>query len=143
MGLDEFRGIHSQLIEHYQFVEFNLEGIYAALCGEPFIRGLQMVENDNIPRLINKIHAIERQSGKLYLSDEECKRLEEMRKRRNFWCHNCYVDLVFDSETGGIKKESDVRVLMDDFREAESMRNLLFDKKLPLLQRRHEGTIWE
>ena len=133
MELDEFRRIHSQLIEHYQFVEFNLEGIYASICGEPFVRGLHMVENDNIQRLISKIHAIERQSGELYLSEEECERLEELCRRRNFWCHNCYVDLVFDSRTGGIKKESDVRALMDDFREAEDMRKLLFEKKLPLM----------
>ena len=137
MELDAFRRIHSQLIEHYQFIELNLEGIYASVCGEPLVRGLQKVGNDNITRLISRIHEIEKQRGMTYLTNEEYKRLAELSKRRNFWCHNCYVDLVFDSKTGGIKKESDVRVLMDDFREAESMRNLLFDKKLPLLQRLH------
>lgn len=31
MTLDEFRKKHSELIEHYQFIEHHLEGIYAGL----------------------------------------------------------------------------------------------------------------
>ena len=40
MTLEKFRVNHSRLVEHYQFIEHNLEGIYAAVCGEYFYGGL-------------------------------------------------------------------------------------------------------
>lgn len=36
MTLDKFRVLHSTLVEHYQFVELHLEGIYAAVFRKSF-----------------------------------------------------------------------------------------------------------
>lgn len=51
MNLEEFRIAHSTLMEHYQFVERELEGIYAALSGKPFYFGLMDVEKFGISKL--------------------------------------------------------------------------------------------
>ena len=40
MDLIEFRIAHSTLMEHYQFIERELEGIYAALSRKSFCMGL-------------------------------------------------------------------------------------------------------
>lgn len=45
MNLNEFRITHSTVMEHYQFIERELEGIYAALSGKRFYAGLIDVEN--------------------------------------------------------------------------------------------------
>ena len=86
MNLSEFRTAHSVVMEHYQFIEMHLEGIYAALSG------------------------------------------------RSFWTHSCYTNMVFDRKTGGPKKETDIGQLYQDTREAEQMRDLLFEKKIKLME---------
>ncbi len=48
MNIDKFRIMHSTIIEHYQFIEHHLEGIYATLCEKNFLLGLEDVEKSNI-----------------------------------------------------------------------------------------------
>ncbi len=45
MDLQQFRIAHSTLMEHYQFIERELEGIYAALSGKSLYIGLKDVEH--------------------------------------------------------------------------------------------------
>ena len=132
MTLEKFRVNHSRLVEHYQFIEHNLEGIYAAVCGEYFYGGLLNVENDTIKRLLQKIEEIEKENNKKYIPNEMVKRIEKASTRRNFWCHNCYVDLVFKAN-GDLKHEKDAKALADDIREAELLREELFNIKDGLL----------
>lgn len=136
MTLDEFRLTHSELIEHYQFIEHHLEGIFAFLQGKDhFEKGMQEVENDNIPRLLKKIKETQDEYGEIALSKEDFDLLERLCARRNFWCHNCYVDMVFDRMTEGPKKENDVEKMKEDLREAQRVRNYLFETKIKVLEK--------
>lgn len=136
MDLLEFRIKHSELIEHYQFVASHLENLYAALNQQrPYSDGMQAVEKDTIIRLVNRIRDWQKEKNKCVLSDEDCNRLKRISERRNFWCHNCYVDLVFDEKTGGLKKKKDIEILNADMNEARQIRDYLFKKKLPYLEK--------
>lgn len=134
MTLQEFRIAHSTIVEHYQFIERELEGIYAALSGKSLYMGLKDVENYSLSKVIRmvreqeKIHKIE------VLSETEYEDLQVVCERRNFWTHNCYTEMVFDGKTGGPKKERDIKQLYDDIRTAEDMREFLFDRKLELFE---------
>lgn len=59
MTLEKFRILHSTLIEHYQFIENHLKGIYAKLFNGSFYDGWLTVENDNLNYLINEIKKLE------------------------------------------------------------------------------------
>lgn len=73
MDLQEFRIKHSELIEHYQFVESHLENLYAALNWQrPYSDGMQAVEKDTIIRLVNRIRDWQKEKNKCVLSDEDC-----------------------------------------------------------------------
>ncbi len=61
MVLNEFRILHSTLIEHYQFIEAHLEGIYAAVSDKPFVIGLQEVEKDSLSGVVREIKELERE----------------------------------------------------------------------------------
>ena len=134
MKLSEFRIAHSILMEHYQFIEMHLEGIYAALSGRSFYDGLKEVERYNISKIIIMIQEQEKRNRKRVILDSEYEDLKSIYQRRNFWTHNCYTNMVFDRKTGGPKKETDIRQLYQDTREAEQMRNLLFEKKIRLME---------
>ena len=138
MTLDEFRIKHSLLIEHYQHIEYNLENTYAALNdNKPFLKGMEDVEKDTIKRLISRIRSLQKRKQVVVLTDDECARIEQVCARRNYWIHECYIELVFN-RGGGPKKSGDIEILENDLREAEQMRNYLFEKKLPYVDKKFQ-----
>jgi len=134
MTLEEFRMIHSTLIEHYQFIEAHLEGIYAAVSGKPFSVGIQDVERDSMSGVIREIRGLEKEKGRSIFTEEAYNQLRQLIERRNFWCHCCYFELAFDRKTGGPAKVRDVHALFEDLKTAEYWRELLFQKKVGLLK---------
>ena len=138
MDLKEFRITHSTLIEHYQFIEAHLEGIYAAVSDKNFADGIKDVEKDSLSGIIREIREIEQEKNINIFTEEEYKQLREIINRRNFWCHSCYFELSFDRKTGGLAKVRDVKKLIEDIRDAEYWREALFEKKIEMLKKRNK-----
>ena len=130
MTMEKFRMMHSLLIEHYQYIEHHLEGVYALLCGKSFYEGLEEVETSNIKRLIQEIKRMEQEKSVSIISAADYEKLEDIRKRRNFWCHNCYIDMVVDVKTGNPKKVEFINKLIADMCDAEQLRESLFQAKI-------------
>ena len=138
MTLEKFRILHSTLVEHYQFIEAHLEGIYAAVSNKDFAEALKDVEKDGLGGILRDIQRLERQKSIDVLTDEECEQLKELFERRNFWCHSCYFEMVFDRQTGGPAKVRDVQQLIEDMKAAEQWREALFEKKIRLMKEKRQ-----
>lgn len=138
MTLEEFRVLHSTLIEHYQFIEAHLDGIYAALSDKPFSVGVKEVERDSLSGVVREIRDLEREMGKTVLTESEYKQLRQIIDRRNFWCHCCYFEMSFDRTTGGPAKVRDVQALFGDLKIAEQWREQLLQKKIDLLSAKRQ-----
>lgn len=136
MDIHDFRLMHSELIEQYQFIEFHLEGIYACLCREGFFPGLEQVERDNIGKLMKRIKQLEEECSVSVFTESEWQELEYMAERRNFWCHACYVNMVFDARTGGPKRDTDIKALLRDRNDAVRIRERLYHIKLEKMPKR-------
>ena len=134
MVLKEFRITHSTLIEHYQFIEAHLEGIYAAVSGKSFADGIRDVEKDSLGGIIREIRDLEREKKIRVFTEEEYAQLRQIIERRNFWCHCCYFEMSFDLQTGAPARVRDVQMLFEDLKTAEQWRDQLFHKKLSLLK---------
>lgn len=134
MDLYKFRIAHSMVMEHYQFIEMHLEGIYAALSGKGLYDGLKDVEKYSISKIIRLIQEQESRLAKRVISDSEYKDLKAVCLNRNFWVHNCYTDMVFDRKTGAPKKEADIKRLNYDIKAAEQIREFLYERKKELLK---------
>ena len=134
MERKEFRITHSTLIEHYQFIEAHLEGIYAAVSGKSFGDGLKDVEKDSMSGVVREIRDMERERNITVFTAEGYTQLRRIIERRNFWCHCCYFELPFDRKTGGLAKVRDTQALFEDLRTAEQWREELFRRKISLLK---------
>ena len=130
---EKFRIMHSELIEHYQFVEMHLEAICAYLSGKPFMEGLADVETSNIAQLVHEIKRQEKEKKVSVIPVGYYDRLETMRIRRNFWCHDCYTKMTFDAKTLTPRNERDRKAFVDDFMEARDLREKLFQIQVDLL----------
>lgn len=126
---DNFRIKHSTVIEHYQFIESHLEGIYAqvrSFCdNKMYISALKDVEKHNIGRLLADIRRLETSMGVRLLDDDCVAEIQAIMPARNFWCHNCYYDMPFD-KTGNPRNPADEKRLDDDIKTARRMRDKLF-----------------
>lgn len=116
MTLEEYRIKHSLLIEQYQWIEFDLEGLYAALSEEPFCEALQEIEKDSIGGVVREIRKIEEYKNITVFSEDEYQELDQIRERRNFWCHVCYTE-AYDKHTGAPKN---AKMLSIDLWKAET-----------------------
>ena len=116
MTLDEYRIRHSKLIEQYQWIEFDLEGLYAAISDEPFCEALRGIEKDSIGGVVREIKKIEKEKSITVFSDDEYQELDMLRERRNFWSHVCYTE-AYDKITGVPKN---AQMLSADLRKAET-----------------------
>lgn len=129
MTINEFREKHSYLIEQYQYIEWNLEGIYAFICKKRFLEGLKDVERTNPYRLLVEIEKIEQETKCPVFTDGERQSLRTVIQRRNYWVHNCYIEILFERKTDNIKKQSDIDELINDIRATESLRQRIFEIK--------------
>lgn len=116
MTLEEYRVRHSILIEQYQWIEFDLEGLYAALSDEPFYEALREIERDSIGGVVREIQKIEKEKNITIFSDEEYQQLDMLRERRNFWSHVCYTE-AYDKNTGVPRN---AKMLSTDLQKAET-----------------------
>lgn len=103
MTLEEYRIQHSTLIEQYQWIEFDLEGLFAFICGEPFYEAIQEIEKDSIGGVVREIKKIEKERNIVVFFDYEYEELDQIRQRRNFWTHACYTE-VYDRQ--GVPKNA-------------------------------------
>lgn len=134
MELQKFRIAHSTLIEHYQFIECHLEGIYAAVSQKELQDSFRDVEKGSLNDVVREIKRLERQQKIRIFTPEEYEALYGIFQRRNFWCHSCYCELSFDMETGGPARVRDVKQMLEDMEVAEQWRDRLFEKKVRLLK---------
>ena len=131
MPTDTFRIVHSTLIEHYQFIEAHLESVYSNLSEKSYLEGLEDVKKASLPAIIRAIQKMEKEKGVSVFTAEEYNALSHIFQRRNFWCHNCFYDLTFDSKTEKLKNPEDMHRMMADLREAEKWRKILFERQRP------------
>jgi hypothetical protein len=138
MSLEKFRITHSTLIEHYQFIEAHIDGIYAAVSDKPFRIGVQEVERDSLGGVIRELRELEKEKHIRVLTDDTYDQLRKIVERRNFWCHSCYFELSFDRETGGPARVRDIQTMLEDLQNAELWREKLRLMKLELLTKKRE-----
>ncbi len=143
MTEEEFRIGFSTLVEHYQYIEMHLEGIYACISGRSFFDTLEDVSTYSLTKLIRDLEEIDSEHRVRALSESDYSRLEALSKRRNFWVHNAFTDLVFDVKTGGLRNTKDIETMESDTQEARFMRDYLFATKLKLMECKEESIIDE
>ena len=126
MTLDEFRIAHSNIIALYQGLEFNLKRICSILSDKGFIASMDDHERDSMGSVIRELIKLTKDNDTLRLSDESYDLLNRFRERRNYWCHQCYLDICVkkDAQRREVLKvgrsEAIGRMLIDETRELEA-----------------------
>lgn len=95
MDRETFKLIHSELIQQVQCIEFNLRRIYAAMCEGDFEENYQRLEKSNLGQITNVLYDLDYGDDCPELSSEDYQLITDIRKIRNYWCHQCYLDYIY------------------------------------------------
>ena len=125
----EFRFKHSELIEYYQLIEMRLKGICVAILADEeksWFESLNDYETDSFGTLIKKITELQEQKNVYPLSKDDLSQLNDIRKTRNYWAHQCFGGLrpiIFNNDK--LKHQEFATKINSDLDEA-----IMWDEKL-------------
>jgi len=97
MNFDEFRIKHSDLIHHFQIIEGDLKWIFAIMLAGELDDNYSKVEKMTLGQIVNKLKELDKSGGEQYISDSDYNFLKQMTEKRNYWCHECYRDFVYET----------------------------------------------
>ena len=120
---------YAYIMEQYQFIEENLEKLYAAISKKPYIIGLQDVDKSPLPAIVKAIQKIEKEQNITVFTTAEYEVLFQVIRRRNFWSHECFTKLLFN-KNGALKYPEDRFRMEEDIHQAEEWREKIFQKQL-------------
>lgn len=122
----EFRFMHSQLIEYYQYIEMRLRFICAEILADEnrdWFARLEDFKKDPFGTLIQEIQEKQDERQIFVLTKEDLDGLDKTRNKRNYWVHQCFGGMpqygplvVF--ENGEMKKTAIAQMIRDSLSEA-------------------------
>ena len=98
---DQFKVLHSEIIEYFQCIEYDLKRIYAGMSTDDyddFDDAMDMLENSNLGNTFRKLRKLDHSDGDPWLSESDYEQLNRIRELRNYWVHQCYLDYVYISD---------------------------------------------
>lgn len=124
MTQEEFRSLHSQIIEKYQWIEFNFKRILSLLMNKDLGIGLYELDGVAWGHLVASIRTAEHEKETAFISDAFYAEFDAARKERNYWCHQCYLDIGYDEDANKalrVKPRELVDRLLNDSRSAREL----------------------
>lgn len=126
MNIVDFRQLHSQLILEYQLVEEKLRFIYLFLDKHTINLDMDTMDywdglnKESIGKLIKMINSKSDEHKAVVFDEKLIEIIDKVREKRNFWCHQCYLKLVFS--VNGESKLKDLETRMNsDIDDAKKM----------------------
>ena len=139
----DFRYWHSKLIEFYQLIEMRLRGIYAAMQTDADKTWFELCDDyaqDPMGAMIAQIRNYQNSHQIKWLSDNDLEGLERIRKRRNYWCHECFISTPIHvcfidkaHEDSVVRYKAHVEEIVADLNDSDN-----WDKRLTEVFSEHE-----
>lgn len=96
MDFDVFKLFHSETIMYFQCIENDLKWIYSYLCVGDKYDIYDSLDGNTLGQIINKLKDIDLSDGKPFISLSDYDFLKQMKEKRNYWCHQAYVDFIYE-----------------------------------------------
>ena len=119
MTENEFKLVHSDLIQQVQCIENDLRIIYAAMKTGEFEDNFDDLERANLGTIIKKLKELDYSDGPPDLAEEHYDVIDNIREIRNYWCHQCYLDFVYIKDDEEREKRFNAiaeRLVSDEYR---------------------------
>ena len=109
MDLERFKKILGETIVLYQLIEYDLRIMYAGILKGNFDDNLELAfDNRKISGLGTVIIMLEKldfSDNKPYLSKQDYKLLKDLAEDRNYFCHQCARDFMYENNPNKLENK--------------------------------------
>ena len=102
MDFERFKNILGETIVLYQFIEYDLRIIYAGMLEGNFDENLELAFNNRkisgLGSIIRTLEKLDFSDDKPYLSKVDYKLLKDLAGDRNYFCHQCATDFMYENK---------------------------------------------
>ena len=95
MNYKTFTYLHSETIQYCQIIESDLKWLYSFLHVGDVYQTKDALDNITFGQIVKKLKALDNSDGNPNLSASDYNFLSQMAQKRNYWCHECYIDFVY------------------------------------------------
>lgn len=75
------------------------------------------VGNLTLGQIVNNLKTLDKSEGEQYISDSDYNFLKQITEKRNYWCHACYRDFLYEDNWEYSKQYAEVcRKLQNDWK---------------------------
>ena len=97
MDIEEFKQLHSETIYYCQRIEHDLKWIYSYMRKGNQYENFEMLGKTSLGVLVKKLKELDNSDNNPFISNDDYNFLKQMTEKRNYWCHQCYVDFVYEN----------------------------------------------
>ena len=97
MTIEQFKQLHSETIMCCQCIEHDLKWIYSYMHKGNQYDNFETLEKTTLGALVKKLKELDNSDNNPFISNDDYNFLKQMTEKRNYWCHQCYVDFIYDN----------------------------------------------
>lgn len=136
LNTNQFMLYHSEVIECCQTIEYDLKVIFAYMRKGNPSENFAELNKTTLGSIIQRLKKLDESDGKPYFSKNDYDFLNKLTAKRNYWCHQCYLDFVYIDNYLYSKEYSDVcSKLTDDYNQFRNVRKNVESVRLELVNR--------
>ena len=95
MNFELFKKYHSEVVMNCQCIEHDLKWIYAYMRTGDVDRNFNKLEKKTLGMLVQKLENLDNSDGNPLISADDYEFLRQLTDKRNFWCHQCFIDFIY------------------------------------------------
>lgn len=95
MTFQEFQILHSETIGYFQLIESDLKWIYSLMHNGNIGENYDSLDKRNLGFVIKELKELDYSAGTPFISKNDYNFLNQMREKRNYWCHQAYIDFMY------------------------------------------------
>ncbi len=131
MDYDEFRLLHSDLIGLFQLIESDLKWIFSIIEKGDVDDNFSKIEKFNLGKIIKDLKSLVKSVLYPFISANDYNFLKQMKDKRNYWCHECFLDFMYVDSWENSKEFNDVcRKLAHDYQKTKIVQRNVQEVKL-------------
>ncbi len=96
MTFEQFKIYHSETIMYCQCIEHDLKWIYSYMHKGDQYENFEKLGKTTLGALVKKLKELDNSDGNPFISNDDYNFLKQMTEKRNYWCHQCCIDFVYE-----------------------------------------------
>lgn len=103
IDFNQFKNYHSEIIMFCQCIEYDLKIIYSYMCEGNQQENFKKLEKTTLGTLVKMLKELDNSDGELFISNDDYNFLKQMAEKRNYWCHRCFIDFIYNKNFANSK----------------------------------------